>query len=812
MRSDLLYAWRAIWKSPSTSIGAMLALALGIGATTTIFGLLNAVLLRPLPYPDADRLVEIWGTVQRQQTERRGTSVPDYLDWRDRTQSFEGMAAWVSNTAVLYGQGEPTLVNGEAVDGPYLELLGARPLVGRLFQANDHKIGAPLVAVINERLWQQRFNRDTSAIGKTLQLDSRIYTVIGVVPSEFRGRSDTADVWVSLLPTSPGAIKARGNRGFAPIARLRPGVTLQAAQAEMDTVCAQLEKAYPETNEKRYAQVSPLANEIFQQVRPAVSLLFGVVALVLLIACCNVASLLLSRGEVRRREMSLRRALGAEDRQLVRLLLTESALLVIVGGALGWLLSQWVGDALLLLSPVQLPSFAAPSADWRVLSFLALIGVVTTVGVGLTPLASVRRESVAQSLREGAVAARGGGRVSALRFIVIGEIALAASLLVGAALLGRSFVALLNFDPGFDATGVLSFRAQFPLPPGPTAPTAPATAPATPPPGANTMALLESLRAVAGVRSASLTTAVPLVDAGATFYVAEGMPPVDATNRPRIYVQRVTPGYFATMGMRVTEGRDFEANEMVRGSTAAIVSENVAKRFWPGQPAVGRRIKIGALDSPGPWLNIVGVTAEANLRGIPSNPTADPDLYLPFAETTRSFAVLLRTDGDATSVAGGAREALRRINPSFAVFNVRSLSELVDTQLSTAKFLSWVTGSFALVALALAVIGIYGTLAYWVRRRTAEIGIRAALGAGRGRVLRLVVGQAMMLAAVGVLVGAVLALALGRLIQTQLYAVGSVDWISFVGTTLVMLAAALIASVAPAVRALRVDPIVALRG
>jgi predicted permease len=816
MRTDLRYAWRAIWKSPATSIGAMLALALGIGATTTIFGLLNAVLLRPLPYPQADRLVEIWGTVQRQQVERRGTSIPDYVDWRDRARSFDAMAAWVATSAIAYGQGEPTLVNVEAVDGPYLDLLGARAIAGRLFQADDHKPGAPLAAVIGERLWQQHFNRDANVVGKSLQLDSRVYTVIGVVAGGFGGRSDTAEVWTSLLPSSPPqALKARGSRGFAPLARLAPGVTLQAAQAEIDAICAQLEKAYPETNEKRYAQVSPLANEIFQNVRPAVSLLFGVVALVLLIACCNVASLLLSRGEARRREMSLRRALGAEDRQLVRLLLAESAMLVIFGGALGWLMSQWIGDALLLLSPVQLPSFAAPATDWRVVLFVAVVGIVTTVGIGLTPLGSLRGDSVAQSLREGAIAARGGARVFTLRFIVVGEVALAAALLVGAGLLGRSFVALLNFDPGFNPDGVLSLRAQFPLPPPATAPTASTSAPgapAPPPPGVNTLALLEALRAVAGVRTASLTTAIPLVDAGAIFYAAQGMPPVDATNRPRIYIQRITPGYFATMGMKMVEGRDFLPSEMVRGSTAVIVSENVAKRFWPGQSAIGRRVKSGSQDSPDPWMTIVGVVGEANLRGIPRNPTADPDLYVPFAETTRSFAVLLRTDGDPSSVAGGARQALRRINPSVAVFRVRPLSELVAAQLSTAKFLSWVTGSFAAIALTLAVIGIYGTLAYWVRRRTAEIGIRAALGADRMQVLRLVVGQAMMLTGIGVVAGVVLAVAFGRLIQTQLYAVQSIDWVSFAATILVMLVAALIASLAPAIRALRVNPIIALRG
>jgi predicted permease len=443
--------------------------------------------------------------------------------------------------------------------------------------------------------------------------------------------------------------------------------------------------------------------------------------------------------------------------------------------------------------------------------FVSIVAIGTTVAIGLTPLTSFGRESLAQSLREGAVASRGAGRVSPLRFIVIGEVALAVALLVGAALLGRSFAALLQFNPGFEPHGVLTMRAQFPLPPAPPLSETPSPAAQTPPPGVSTSELLESLRSLPGVQQASLTTSVPLVDAGAIFYAAEGMPPVDATNRPRAYVRSITPDYFQTLGIKMIEGRDFTANELVRNNTSAIVSENVAKRFWPGQSAIGRRIKQGGPGSPGPWFNIVGVVSEANHRGIPRNPTADPDVYLPFGETTRTFAVLLKTAGDASSLAPGVRAALQRINPAVAVFDVQPLSELVDSQLASAKFLSWVTGAFAVVAFALALIGIFGTLSYWVRRRTSEIGIRAALGADRGRVLRLVVGQAMTLTGIGVAAGALLAAALGRLIETQLYGVQPIDWISFVGTAAAMAFAALIASVAPAVRALRVNPIIALR-
>jgi predicted permease len=477
-----------------------------------------------------------------------------------------------------------------------------------------------------------------------------------------------------------------------------------------------------------------------------------------------------------------------------------------MGGGLGWLIAQWTQNALLTLSPVQLPSFAAPATDWRTIVFLSAIGVLTTIGIGLTPLATVRRGSLAHSLREGAVAARGAGRVSTLRFIVVGEVAVAVALLVGAALLGRSFAALVNFDAGFNPENVLVMRVQMPLAQGATPQ---GNVPA--PPAASALPTLDLLRAVPGVQSVSLSSSIPLAGASAIFYSAEGQTGVDATNRPRAFQHRVTPQHFETLGMRLVDGRTFAMSEMGLDSTAVIVSRNVVNRFWPGQSAVGRRIKRGDLNSPGPWLTIVGVVDEANLRGIPRNPTADPDLYFPFNDRARNFAVLLRTSVEPGSVASAARAALKQADAGVALYGVQTLETLVATQLAPARFLSWLTGSFATVALALAVIGLYGMLSYWVRRRTAEIGIRAALGANRTRLLSLVVGQALAMALVGVTLGAVLAAFLTRFIEASLYAVQPMDWVSFGLTATIMLGAAFVASVAPAIRALRLNPIVALR-
>lgn len=808
MTSDLRYAWRALWKNPTTTIGAVLALALGIGATTTMFGLLNAVALRPLPYPESERLVELWGNVERQTVERRGTSIPDYIDWRDKSRSFDLMSAWSQNNFIRYGSGAPERVSGEVVGGDYFAVLGVEPLIGRSLTAEDDAPGAPKVAVIGERLWERAFGGNADAIGKSIQLDNQVYAIVGVAPSRFAGRSDTSEVWVSAVAQAPpNAIAQRDNRGFPALARLAPGVTLAAAQAEMTGIAAQLAQAYPETNDKRGVEVSPLANEVFGQIRPAISLLFGAVAFVLVIACASVASLLLARTESRRREFSLRRAIGAAELRLVRLMLAESAWVVLLGGTAGCLLALWVGDALVALSPVEFPSFAAPGVDWRTVAFVVALGVLITIVTGLSPFRTTGRDSLAQDLREGAVEARGGGGGRMLQVIVVGQIAVTVMLLVGAALFGRSFAALARLDPGFEPSGVLSMRVQLPVVAG-----AQVGAPQGDTAGVQALSLLDDLRALPGVTNAGLSSVVPLAGASAIFYSAEGMGAVDATNRPRAYVQRVSPGYVETLGLHVLDGRSFEPTDLGADSRTVMVTEALANRFWSSESAVGRRIKQGDASSEAPWLTIVGVLRDANLRGIPQNPTRDPDIFMPFNGRSRAFAVLLRTDADPGGLTRAATDALGRRDPGIAVFNVIELTELVAQQLAASRFLTWLTGVFAATALTLAIIGIYGLLAYWVGQRRREIGVRAALGAGRGQLMGLVVGQGLVLALVGVVAGGLAAAALGRFVETQLYSVQPLDVVSFATTSGIMILTALIASLVPALRALRVDPISALRG
>ena len=564
--------------------------------------------------------------------------------------------------------------------------------------------------------------------------------------------------------------------------------------------------------------MSPLSNEVFGAIRPAISLLFGAVAFVLVIACASVASLLLARTESRRREFSLRRAIGADESRLVRLMLSESAWVVALGGTAGVLLSMWAGDALLALSPVQLPSFAAPGLDWRTLGFAAGVGILITVAIGLSPLRSIGKHSLAQDLREGAVEARGGASGRTLQAIVAIQIAVTVTLLVGAALFGRSFAALAKFDPGFDPSGVLSMRVQLPIDARTGAGGAAPLAQGGPAPavdaGAPSLALLEDLRGLPGVTHAALASAIPLGGQSAIFYSAEGMGAVDATNRPRAFLHRVSPGYVETIGLRVRDGRAFAATDLGANATNVMVTQAMAERFWPGESAIGRRIRAGDLsaENNNPWWTIVGVLQDANLRGIPVNPTNDPDIFLPFNERTRGFAVLLKTSGDPSLLIKPASELMRRRDAGTAVFTPQPLTELVDQQLAASRFLTWLTSVFAGTALTLAIIAIYGLLAYWVGQRTREIGVRAALGANRSQLMGLVVGQGLTLALIGVVTGGIAAAVLGRFVETQLYSVQALDIASFAITAGVMIATAFVASVIPALRTLRIDPINALRG
>jgi predicted permease len=820
-RQDVRYALRTLRKAPGFTFVAVFALAVGIGGNTAIFSLVDAIRAESLPYPDPDRLVQLWGNVQRARVERRGASYPDYLDWRAQSKSFEDIAAVDSQSMTFVGSDEPERIETEFVAAPYFSLLGVSPVRGRVFEAGEDVVAKPgQVIVLSDGFWKRRFGGDPQIIGRTLTLccAARPYTVVGVMPPGFKGLSDTAELWVPFaMYASPGTMADRGSRGFAALARLKPGVTLASAQSEMDAISRRLELAYPNTNEKRAVEVSPLAVELFGNLRPALLTLMAAVAFVLLIACANVANLLIARSEARRREIAVRTALGAGRGRLLRQLVTESCVLTLLGAAVGLVFARVAVSTLIAQSPITFPSFATPDLDMRVAVFTIAVSLASGLLVGLVPGLQAQTPDLSSALKESARSSGGRQSQRVRSALVITEVSLAVVLLIGAGLMIRSVRNLAGLNPGFDPQSVLTLHASIPRTSAP--PAAPAvsgtSAAASPPsrPVVEGRVVIDRVRAIPGVTAAALGSDLPLDSGGgsATFYTAEGQPPANAQNMPRIYVHRVTPGFFTTLRIRFINGRTFTDAEISPTSSAVIVSEGVVRRFWPGEDPIGKRLKFGGSPtSTNPWMSIVGVVGEVKYRGLPQNPTADPDIYLPFTDRNSLVGLVLRTTVPPSSMVATVRAAVRAADPSIPLYNIATMDEQVSRQMSRSRFTMWLMGVFAVCALMLAVVGIYGVMSYLVSQRTREIGIRLALGANGHDILRLVIGNGARLIAAGIAIGIVASIALHRLVSSLLFGVSAAD--TAAGFAVVILAAvAMVACYLPALRATRVSPLNALR-
>jgi predicted permease len=807
LAQDTRYALRTLRKAPGFTTVAVAVLAIGIGGSTAIFSLVDAIQARALPYRDSGRLVELWGNVMRAKVERRGASYPDFLDWRTRASSFEDMAAFDGQLMTLAGVDEPERVSTEFVSAPYFSLLGIAPARGRTFRAEEDDVAKPApVVIISDGLWKRRFGADSQLLGGTVTLNARAYTVVGIMPPGFKGITDTAELWLPFASYAPpGVMAERGNRGFAVLARLRPGVSARAAQSELDGISHQLEQAYPNTNEKRAVEISPLDVELFGELRPALLMLMAAVGFVLLIACANVANLLLARSEARRREIAVRTALGAGRGRLLRQLITEGCVLTAIGAALGLVLARAAVSALIGASPVTFPSFVAPGLDLRVASFTVGLSVLCGILVGLAPGLQTRVEALSDSLKESARGSDGRRSQRVRSGLVVAEVSLAVVLLVGAGLMIRSVRNLTALDPGFDPSSVLTLHVSIPRA------LVPPQSAAAPQPVILGRALLDRIRAVPGVAAAALGSDLPL-DGGssASFYAAEGQPAVNAQNVPRTYVHRVSPDFFSTLRIPFVSGRTFTEAALLPASPAVIVSERVAKRFWRGQDAVGKRIKFGSLTSDNPWMSIVGVVGEVKYRGLPENPTADPDVYLPFRDRNAQIALVVRASVPPASLVGSVRAAIRGADSSIPIYGVAPMTELISSQTAQSRFTTWLMGMFAATALLLAVIGIYGVMTYLVTQRTREIGIRLALGATPSDVRKLIVGTGARMIAAGIAIGGAAAFALTRLLGSLLYQVAATD-AAAIGAIAILGIVALIACYVPAVRATRVDPLRALR-
>ena len=812
---DLRYGLRILSNNKAFAIVAILTLALGIGANTAIFSVVNAALLRPLPYPDPGRLAILWGNVKRVKVERRGASYPDYIDWRNQSRSFTAMAAFSANQFALTGLGMPELISGEYVSQPYFSLLGIQPERGRLIRPDgDQAPQRDAVAILSDGAWKGRFGSDPAIIGRVIELDGRAYTVVGVAPPGFRGLTDQAEVWLPFVMSGSAAdLHERGNRDFQVLARLRSGVSLAQAQAEMNAIAKRLERSYPETNEARGVELSPLERETVGDIRKPLLILLGAVGLVLLIACTNVANLLLARSEARQREIAVRLALGAGRGRVLRQFVAESAILVMLGCSAGLLIAHYGVSALMASSPVTFPTYVKPGLDPVVALFTAAVCCGIAFILGLSPIYNVRTTGVHEALKQSSgrsIDTR--GRQGFRNALVVAEVSLSMVLLVSAGLLIRSLGRITALNPGYDPAHILMLQVSLPgLQPATLANANGKTDNPDKTVVETAGEILRQVSKVPSVQSASIASDVPLGGSSAIFYSAEGQPPTNAQSRPRAYFHRVSSEFFHTLHIPFTAGRTFTQYEVHGNANVAVVSENLARRFWPGQDPVGKRIKVGGAESPRPWLTIIGVVNELKYRGLPNNPTADPDLFQVFNERSRDFSVLVRTSVDAASISSSVRNVLRQAEPLILISKAATLDEFIGHETARPRFTGWLMTIFAGMALLLAAIGIYGVMSYTVLRRTREIGLRVALGANRLEVLHVIVGRGMRLVGTGLALGMLAAAVFTRFLSTVLYEVRSTDPLTFAAAALTLACVAFVACVVPALRSTQIDPAVTLR-
>ncbi len=791
---DIKFGARMLAKSPAFALVAILTLALGIGANTAIFSVVHAALLRPLPYPEPDQLVMVWANL-----ERRGgpvqewTNPADLHDWRTQNHVFEDMAALYGETSTLSGDGEPEQLNIVAVTYPMFRVLKISPALGRDFTEQDNQPSGAQVAILSHGLWQRRFGGDLGIVGRAITLDGEPNTVIGVMPAGFPFPViPTAEIFQPLQQAREGT---RGNAYLRVIARLKPGVTFDRARAEMDVIARRLEQQYPVTNEKKGITLTSLHEFFAGPARPALLVLLAAVALVLLIACANVANLLMARATARQREIAIRVALGAGRSRLVRHMLTESLLVSVAGGALGLLMATWGVEFLRIGLPQDTRAFFDVGIDSSVLAFTLAIAVLTPLLFGVLPALHASRPRLRDSLKGGGRAT--GGRASRLRSaLVAAEIALSLLLLVGAGLLIRSFAELLRVDTGFNAQNVL--RADLVLPY--------ARYPERPQAVEAYARILERIRALRGVISAAATSQTPLSgEDNDTGFRVEGRPEPKLGERVVAWYRAVTPDYFRTMGIPLRRGRLFTASDGANTPLVVLANESFVRKYFPGEDPLGKRI-----GQPERWREIVGIVG--NVRNFGLDREEPPAVYLPHPQTPiRAMTLVLRTAADPTALTSSVRGIVREIDDAVALGSVTSMEAVIARSLTDRRWTMTLLGAFAGLAMLLAAIGLYGVMAYSVAQRTQEIGIRVALGAQRGDVLRMVLRDGMKLWTVGVALGVASAFVATRWLGSLLFGIGAMDPLTFTVAPALLAGVAVLATIIPARRAMRVDPMVALR-
>ena len=801
------HALRSLAKSPGFTATALLTLALGIGANTAIFSLVNAIILRPLPFPQPEELMLVWNNNTRENIPDDITSWPNFNEWRTQNRTFASMAGYSGGSANLTGSGEPEQVPSCSAGDKFFETLGVAPLLGRWFSDDEQAEGKDSVAIISHGLWQRRIGGDRTVLGQDLQVGGRPRTIVGVMPPGFAFPART-DVYLPLAPNE--RTRASRNAFWLPVlGRLQPGVTVGQAQADLDTITANIIRQFP-------GQAGYLVNVVgmhawtVRNVRTALWVLLGAVGCVLLIACANLANLLLARGVARRRELAVRIALGASRARIVRQLLGESLLLAATGGVLGVLLAQWALDVIKTFGAASLPSHAIIAIDPAVLAITAAVCVLCGIGFGLAPAWQASRTDPHDALKEGARGQSASRSAQLTRAsLVVAQTALAVVLLVGAGLLLRSFWKLSQVDTGLRGDQLVSLPLSLP---GSKYNDGPKTA-------AFHAELAERLAHVPGVQSASFTSAILLKRLhNSGIFTIEGQPNPPGERRLELPRDSASPGYFATMGIPLVEGRTFNASDVPGAPLVAIINETMARMFWPNQSAVGRRFTFGNL--PGPdasgqvrppnWITVVGVVKDTRRQG--ADRAIRIESWFPMAQgPARSFLVVVRTALPTPVIARSLREAVWSIDKDLPVPRIEPVADLLDATTAQRRLNLGLLSVFAALALVLAALGLYGVMAYSVSQRTGEFGIRFALGAQPRDVLRLVFSHAARLVALGLAIGLLASFALGRLLETLLFNLHPHDVFTYVIAITVLAVAAFVAAWLPARRAARVDPMTALR-
>ena len=800
---DIRYGIRTLLKRPGATAIALVTLALGIGVNTAIFSAVDSVLLRPLPFKDPERLVSIWEQGLRMGINQNEVAPANFFDLRNQTQSFEAIGAFGPQDINLTGEGEPERLNGQLVTANVLSTLGVAPAAGRIFLPEEDQPGQHRVVVLSDALWQRRFNRDPGILNRNITLNGESHTVVGIMPGGFFFPARDVEAWIPWS-MEPEQASGRGDHYLRLVARLKPGAPIERANAELESIAGRLAAEYPRTNEGLGFFARSLHQDYVGDLRLPILIMFAAVGLVLLIACANVANLLLAQATARRKEIAIRIALGARRWTIVRQLLVESLLLAAGGGLLGVFGAVWGVEALAKLLPQSLSKLEGVSVDARVLLFTLGMSALTAIVFGGVPALLASRTKPGETLSDVARDAGGGtsGRL-VRRVLVVSEVALAVVLLVGAGLLIRSFQLLRQVDNGFTTENRLTMKMVLPMPKYAK-------------PEARRAfydEMLRRVKEVPGVESAGMITFLPLVVNGMNFtFSVEGHTSPGDMKLPFAVYRTVSPDYFNAMGIPLQRGRFFDAHDSHDSQPVVVVNRRLAEQFWPNEDPVGKRLKVGPLDSPSQWLTIAGVVGDARQTSIYDQKM---EFYVPYMQETRGFMaprdLVVRTKVDASSIAAAVRQEVWAVDKDQPISNVRTMDEVFAAAISQERFQTLLLGLFAALALVLACVGLYGVISYSVAQRTHEIGIRMALGAQPIDVLKLVIRQGMFLTIAGLVVGIAAGAMVTRVLSDMLFGVTARDPLTFVGAPLLLLLVAFLACYIPARRATRIDPLVALR-